>query len=218
MIGGSLLFVFCLFMISVSQPEHFYQVCLFHIVKSNPHRSSLQVYLPHGLGLGIAIGIMYIPAVGVVSHYFQRRRALAIGLATSVRNSSTAVHANIHEGRKGSAVGGAIHPIILNTWFHGSLGFHRGVRASAGLTGGLLAIAILLMKPRYPEKKKSQKVMSSLSIFLRDVPYVIMVFGWVIFASKLILLFSSSLQDRSRSCGHLLSCILYPTQRNQKWC
>jgi hypothetical protein len=43
-----------------------------------------KVFLAQGLGMGIAIGIMYIPALGIVSHYFQKRRALAIGLATSV--------------------------------------------------------------------------------------------------------------------------------------
>ena len=92
-----------------------------------------------------------------------------------------------NENYQGSAVGGAIHPIILNAWFHGSVGFHRGVRASAGLTGGLLVIAILLMKPRYPEKrKKSQKIITSFRNFMRDTPYVIMVFGWVIFTSKFV--------------------------------
>ena len=37
-----------------------------------------------GLGIGIAVGIMYIPGLAILSHYFQRRRALALGIATSV--------------------------------------------------------------------------------------------------------------------------------------
>ncbi|KAF8961854.1 major facilitator superfamily domain-containing protein [Flammula alnicola] len=147
MIGGFLLFEFCLFMISISQPEHYYQL-----------------FLAQGLGMGVAIGIMYIPAIGIISHYFQRRRALAIGLATS-----------------GSAVGGAIHPIMLNAWFHGSLGFHSGVKASAGLTGGLLIISLLLMKPQYPKNaKKAISTLRSFRIFLHDFPYVIMIVGTVL--------------------------------------
>lgn len=35
--------------------------------------------------MGLASGATYIPGVAVISHYFQRRRALAIGVATSVR-------------------------------------------------------------------------------------------------------------------------------------
>ena len=88
MIGGSLLFVFCLFMISLSQPENFYQV---RVLSEDCFRTDAilsQVYLPQGLGLGIAIGTMYIPAVGVVAQYFQKRRALAIGIATSVKSLS----------------------------------------------------------------------------------------------------------------------------------
>ncbi|KAF8909693.1 major facilitator superfamily domain-containing protein [Gymnopilus junonius] len=146
MIGGALLFEFCLFMVSISEAEHFYQL-----------------FLAQGLGLGIAIGLMYIPGLGIISHYFHRRRALAIGIATS-----------------GSAVGGAVHPILLNLWFHGSLGFHSGVKASAGLTGGLLVIALVLMKPRYPSnRKKTISTLRSLRVFLRDLPYVIMVFGTI---------------------------------------
>ncbi|KAF8199455.1 major facilitator superfamily domain-containing protein [Pholiota molesta] len=144
MIGASVLFEFCLFMISISQPEQYYQL-----------------FLAQGIGMGIAIGLMYIPAIGIISHYFQKRRALAIGLATS-----------------GSAVGGAIHPIMLNSWFHGSLGFHSGVKASAGLTGGLMIISLILMKPRYPKnKKKVISTVRSFSLFLHDFPYVIMIIG-----------------------------------------
>lgn len=71
-------------MISISQPEHFYQVRSTFPPISQFLNKTLQIFLPQGLGLGVATGIMYIPAIGVVSHYFQKRRALAIGIATSV--------------------------------------------------------------------------------------------------------------------------------------
>jgi len=85
MIGGFVLFEFCLFMISISKPEQYYQVIgLYHLQSPAVSLTNLKLFLTQGLGMGIAIGIMYIPALGIVSHYFQKRRALAIGLATSV--------------------------------------------------------------------------------------------------------------------------------------
>ncbi|GLB39677.1 putative major facilitator superfamily protein [Lyophyllum shimeji] len=152
MIGGSLLLVFCMFMVSLSQAGQFYQI-----------------FLAQGLGVGTAVGITYVPSVSLLAHYFQRRRALAMGIAVS-----------------GSGVGGAVHPIMLNALFHGPVGFHNGVRASAGLLGGLLFIAILLMKPRLPPKsRKHGSTLSDLRVFLRDPPYVFMVLGTVLVFSGL---------------------------------
>jgi len=121
------------------------------------------------LGVGTAVGITYVPSISVLSHYFHRRRALAMGIAVS-----------------GSGVGGAVHPIMLNKLFHGPVGFHNGVRASAGVLGGLLIIAILLMKPRLPPtSRKHGSTLGDLRVFLRDPPYVIMVFGTVLVFSGL---------------------------------
>jgi hypothetical protein len=85
MIGGFVLFEFCLFMISISKPEQYYQVIgLSHLQSGGVSLTQTKLFLAQGLGMGIAIGVMYIPALGILSHYFQKRRALAIGLATSV--------------------------------------------------------------------------------------------------------------------------------------
>ncbi|KAF8888855.1 major facilitator superfamily domain-containing protein [Infundibulicybe gibba] len=82
---------------------------------------------------------------------------------------------------QGSAVGGAIQPIMLNSWFHGSLGFHQGVRASAAFNAALLIIAICLVRPRLPPKPGGGSPFRSLRIFIVDVPYMIMVSGTVFF-------------------------------------
>ncbi|KAF8888860.1 major facilitator superfamily domain-containing protein [Infundibulicybe gibba] len=143
MIGGAILFVFCLFMLSISHAEQYYQV-----------------FLTQGLGMGLAIGVTYVPGLAIVSHYFARRRTFALGIAAS-----------------GSAVGGTIQPIMLNSWFHGSLGFHQGVRASAAFNAALLIIAICLMKPRLPPKPGGGSPFRALRIFIVDVPYMIMIVG-----------------------------------------
>ena len=79
---------------------------------------------------------------------------------------------------QGNAVGGALHTIMLNHLFYGHLGFHNGVRISAGLIGGLLILANLLMKPRLaPTSKKEGGTLNDLKTFSRDAPYVLTVFG-----------------------------------------
>lgn len=145
MIGGSLLFVVCLFMLSLTHESQYYQV-----------------FLAQGLGLGVASGLTYVPSIAVIAHYFQRRRPLAMGIASS-----------------GSALGAAIHPIMLNKLFHGSVGFRNGVRASAGLNLGLLVIALLLMKPRLPPNPARNQVslLQNFKIFLREPAYVSTIIG-----------------------------------------
>ena len=86
----------------------------------DPDFTFLQVYLAQGFGLGIAIGIMYIPGVGIVSHYYQRRRALVIGLVTSVRTSLALLPADVQSrssgicSRRGNS---AHHTECLVSWF-----------------------------------------------------------------------------------------------------
>ena len=39
------------------------------------------IYAIYGLGIGIGVGFAYVPAIGVVQHWFTRRRGLASGFA-----------------------------------------------------------------------------------------------------------------------------------------
>mgnify|MGYP001392152993 FL=1 len=67
---------------------------------------------------------------------------------------------------------------MLNKWFHGPLGFHNGVRASAGLNGGLLILAMFLMKPRLaPKKAFKLGTIESFKVFLQDRPYILATIG-----------------------------------------
>jgi len=139
-IAGSLLFAFSLFMLSLAKPHQYYQV-----------------FLAQGIGMGISIGLIYVPAISVVSHYFSTRRAIAMGIAAS-----------------GSSVGALIHPIMLNHLFNNpSVGFANGVRASAGLNTVLLLIACLLMRTRLPPKKAGNANLFAAALaFSHDSAYV----------------------------------------------
>ncbi|KAH8116699.1 MFS general substrate transporter [Phellopilus nigrolimitatus] len=144
MFAGSVLFVFCLFMISISQPQKWYQL-----------------FLAQGIGLGIAIGSTYVPALGVVAHHFKRWRSLVMGVVASA-----------------SSLGGVVHPIMLNKLIHGRLGFAWGVRCSAFLNLALLAVANALMTTRLPpQSKKLSHQIAYWRVFFKDRTYVVATAG-----------------------------------------
>ncbi|KAJ7182326.1 major facilitator superfamily domain-containing protein [Mycena crocata] len=145
--GGSFLLCFSLFMLSLCKPEQLYQI-----------------FLAQGLGAGIGAGTVYVPSVAVVSHYFQRRRALAMSIVAS-----------------GSSLGAVIHPIMLNNTFRSKLGFANAVRASAGLISGLLLIACVLMHPRLPTPQTHPPFWKTVRKFSRDRAYVLATLGMATF-------------------------------------
>lgn len=55
-----------IFMLSLAQPHHYYQV-----------------FLSQGVGMGIGMGMLFLPAISVTSHYFRRRRTVAMGVVIS---------------------------------------------------------------------------------------------------------------------------------------
>ncbi|KAG8217834.1 major facilitator superfamily domain-containing protein [Butyriboletus roseoflavus] len=147
LIGGSLLQSFTLFMLSLTQPGRYYQI-----------------FLAQGIGLGIAQGIMYIPTMAVVSHYFRQHRTLAMSLVAS-----------------GSSFGSIIHPIMLNNLFNRSVGFGNGVRISAAFVSVLLLVACLLMRTRLEPPRHRANYLSVGRGIIHDVPFCIMSVGLLCF-------------------------------------
>ncbi|KAE9396242.1 MFS general substrate transporter [Gymnopus androsaceus JB14] len=64
--GGAALDIICLWLLSLTKPDSFYQNILVQ-----------------GLGCGIAQGMMYMPSFAVISHYFRQRRALVMTIVAS---------------------------------------------------------------------------------------------------------------------------------------
>ncbi|KAK2464786.1 hypothetical protein APHAL10511_003204 [Amanita phalloides] len=63
MIFGSVLFTFCLFMLSLAHEGHYYQV-----------------FLTQGLGMGLGTGCLFTPVNAIISLHFKKRRGLAYGI------------------------------------------------------------------------------------------------------------------------------------------
>ncbi|KAG6910731.1 hypothetical protein DXG01_008262 [Tephrocybe rancida] len=120
-----------------------------------------QVALAQGFGLGIASGMTYVPSLAVITHYFFRRRTVAMGIASS-----------------GCAIGACLHTIMLNKLFHGRVGFHVGVRASAGLNLGILVLAMLLMRTRLPPRSsRNGDTLQEIKTFFWEPAYLSAVLG-----------------------------------------
>ncbi|KAG1788771.1 major facilitator superfamily domain-containing protein [Suillus plorans] len=146
-VTGSLLQGFSLFMLSLAKPNQYYQV-----------------FLTQGLGSGIAVGLLYIPSLAIVSHYFKRKRTLVMAFVTM-----------------GSSLGAIVHPIMLNNLLNGPLGFANGVRASAGLLSALLLIACLCMRPRLDPPTTPVNYIAAAKKCLRDVPFFFAAVGAFLF-------------------------------------
>ncbi|KAG7094093.1 hypothetical protein E1B28_007711 [Marasmius oreades] len=144
--GGSFLTVFSLFMLSLAKPNHYYQV-----------------FLSHGVGAGLGVGMTYVPSIAITAQYFSTRRALAM---TTIAT--------------GASIGSIVHPIMLNNTFK-KLGFGNAVRASAGLVAGLLIIACCLMRTRTTVTKQgSGSSKSVLKGIAKDPAYIAATLGLMV--------------------------------------
>lgn len=141
---GSLIYLFSVFMLSLSQPHHYYQPLL-----------------SQGIGMGIGMGLIFLPALSVPAQYFQRKRSFAMGTVVA-----------------GSSLGGIVWPIMLNHLLNGSAGFAWGVRISGFVALFLLSYSFLVMRTR-PQKQgvDPSTALVSYSTLLTDAPYLIAVAG-----------------------------------------
>ncbi|KAH0578997.1 hypothetical protein H2248_003174 [Termitomyces sp. 'cryptogamus'] len=142
-LGGSLVYIFSVFMLSLVEPHHYYQN-----------------FLAQGVGMGIGMGLMFLPSLQVTSHYFARRRSLAMGFVIS-----------------GSSIGGCLYPVLLNNMFTRTSGFGTGVRAVAFMDLGLLIIANFVMRARLPPKRGGKEGESVFKEVITDGPYLLFIFG-----------------------------------------
>jgi len=141
MIAGSVLYVGTLFAQAQVQQDAYYQV-----------------FLSQAVGQGMAMGTLFLPAMAVVGHHFQKRRALAMGLAVT-----------------GSSTGGIIFPILINNVIK-ERGYQWGVRAAGFFVLGACIMGNLLMRPRYAPQHTKPPAPSIFKL-LRDPPYMVATFG-----------------------------------------
>ncbi|GAA5903479.1 hypothetical protein JCM6882_006558 [Rhodosporidiobolus microsporus] len=112
---------------------------------------------------GMGVGLLFLPALSIQSHWFTRRRNLAIGIVASA-----------------SSLGGIAFPIMLNKLFaHPSVGFANGVRASGGVVAACLVAGNFLVSPN-PARKNVKKPPPAPFKQLFSVPYTLLALGAMI--------------------------------------
>jgi MFS family permease len=164
---GSLLQSLSLFALSFAKPGQLYLVSsTTNLIVDGLLIRGDQAFMFQGVLAGFGMGLTYAPSIAVVSQHFSRRRTLAMSLATS-----------------GTPLGSMIHPIMLNYLLNGTVGFARGVRASAGFVSALLLISCLFMRTREPPVPTAgyTVVVQKCS---REVLFILMTFGYVVFGKR----------------------------------
>ncbi|KAI3325466.1 MFS general substrate transporter [Xylariaceae sp. AK1471] len=93
-----------------------------------------QLFLTQGVLSGIGAGIYFTPTISIVNTYFDKRRGLAVGLATT-----------------GNSAGGIVYPLIVRELIP-KLGFAWTTRVIGFLNLSLLSLAFAFMRPRLPPR------------------------------------------------------------------
>ncbi|KAF8261435.1 major facilitator superfamily domain-containing protein [Lactarius quietus] len=115
-----------------------------------------QVFLAQGLCTGLGAGMLFVPSIAVVSTYFEKNRAFAIGV-----------------GASGSSFGGIIYPTIFHE-LEPRIGFGWATRVIGLIVFITLAIANLITRQRVlPKTRRKLFDMSA----LREAPFVFCTLG-----------------------------------------
>jgi MFS family permease len=117
-----------------------------------------ETMLAQGIGCGIGVGLLFLPAISILSQYFFRRRALAIGIAVT-----------------GSSIGGICLPIMLNNLIQ-SHGFEKAVQYTGYIMLASLVLACALMHPRLGPNKHHVDKPRPKQLF-ESQPYTLVVVG-----------------------------------------
>ncbi|KAH8906314.1 MFS general substrate transporter [Coniochaeta sp. PMI_546] len=95
-----------------------------------------QLILAQGVCVGLGMGLSFLPSTAILAQYFARRRALAIGVAST-----------------GSPLAGIVFPIIFSR-LSATLGFGWATRVIAFIVLALSAVPVAFMRVRVPPPAK----------------------------------------------------------------
>lgn len=105
-----------------------------------------QVLLAQGVCVGLGCGLLFLPSAAILSQYFARRRALALGVQSA-----------------GSPLGGIVFPIIFSR-LEPKIGFGWATRVIAFILLGLAVVPLVFMRPRAAPPKRKRAFIDSTAL------------------------------------------------------
>ncbi|KAF4460079.1 Major facilitator superfamily domain general substrate transporter [Fusarium albosuccineum] len=124
-----------------------------------------QILLAQGICTSIGMSAIYVPATALIAGWFDKKRGLAYGIATS-----------------GSSLGGVIFPIMISRLIP-QVGFPWAMRSAAFLSLGLLMTANIFVRSRQPPNPKpvSRQIIFGpfydIKLMLVNMGYLVLTFG-----------------------------------------
>jgi MFS family permease len=112
-----------------------------------------QIFLAQGVCLGLGNGCTFVPSLAILSQYFKKYRAFAVGLAAA-----------------GGAVGGLVYPVLVN-WliFKDGLGFPWTLRVMGFVVLATYIPCLVGYRPRLPPRKTGPWI--DMTAF-RELPFI----------------------------------------------
>lgn len=96
-----------------------------------------QFVLAQSVLMGGSVAFLQFPAFAIMGHYFDKRRAAALGIVVS-----------------GSSIGGVIFPIVMSKLLNSSsLSFGWSIRTIAFIILPFMMFACVVVRPRFPPRK-----------------------------------------------------------------
>ena len=115
-----------------------------------------QLFLAHGVTVGIGCAFLFLPSIAIVATYFTSRRPVATGITAS-----------------GGSIGAVIYPIMFHKLIDQvGFGWATCLIAFVALVG--LSVSLLVLKRRLPPPKQSR---SLLDLGALKEPSVVFAFG-----------------------------------------
>lgn len=139
-----------------------------------------QLYLSHGILIGLGVGFTYIPSIAILSQWFQKRRSLANGISTA-----------------GSGIGGLIFSFVSEEVIK-DISIAWAFRLTAIISCIMLLIATLLIRSRNETVRPYQRGFDARLLCRYDVQ---MLLAWSFMSMLGYITLQFSLPDFARSIG-----------------
>ena len=115
-----------------------------------------QLFLAQGICTGLGNGLVFCPALALLSTYFSTKRSLAIGIAAS-----------------GSATGGLVFPVIVQQLLP-KIGYAWTVRVIGFIMLAIMVVTLTFTKPRLPPRSSGPLVEWAA---FKELPYTLFSIG-----------------------------------------